>query len=97
MRAQGRAPSAFQKVGECLYRYSSNGVYYGRIRVEGKEIKRSLQTVDPALAKRKLAAFRDEQRPNDYRSWHGTTRRGEVSLRGRLNQNRLGSLAVPIR
>jgi integrase len=55
---------AFQKVGECLYRYS-NGVYYGRIRVEGKEIKRSLRTTDKALAKRRLAEFRDEQRQTD--------------------------------
>ncbi len=55
----------FEKVGECLYRYSSNGVYYGRIRVEGKEIKRSLETSDPALARRKLACFKDEQRQID--------------------------------
>src|SRR6058998_2801434 len=65
MRTVQSKIGVFEKVGECLYRYSSNGVYYGRIRVEGKEIKRSLQTVDPALAKRKLAAFRDEQRHID--------------------------------
>jgi integrase len=51
----------FQKVGECLYRYSSNGVYYGRIKVDGKEVKRSLQTTDRAAAKRKLADFKREQ------------------------------------
>ena len=51
----------FQKVGECLYRYSSNGVYYGRIKVDGKEVKRSLETTDRAVAKRKLANFRREQ------------------------------------
>jgi len=55
----------FEKVGECLYRYSSNGVYYGRIRVDGKEIKRSLETTDRDLAKRKLARFKDEQRQID--------------------------------
>ena len=55
----------FEKVGECLYRYSSNGVYYGRIRVDGKEIKRSLETTDRILAKRKLAQFKDEQRQID--------------------------------
>ena len=64
MRARESSPSAFQKVGECLYRYS-NGVYYGRIRVEGKQIKRSLQTTDPFLAKRRLADFRNEQRQID--------------------------------
>jgi len=55
----------FEKVGECLYRYSSNGVYYGRIRVDGKEIKRSLETTDRELAKRKLAHFKEEQRQID--------------------------------
>ena len=47
----------FQKVGECLYRYSSDGVYYARIRVDGKEIKRSLETTDRAIAQRELARF----------------------------------------
>jgi len=32
MRMLQSSTGAFQKVGECLYRYS-NGVYYGRIRV----------------------------------------------------------------
>jgi integrase len=65
MRTLRSKIGVFEKVGECLYRYSSNGVYYGRIRVDGKEIKRSLETADSALAKRKLAAFRDEQRQID--------------------------------
>jgi hypothetical protein len=52
MRTLQNGTGAFQKVGECLYRYS-NGVYYGRIRVDGKEIKRS------------LSEFRDEQRQTD--------------------------------
>src|SRR5215475_11921892 len=55
----------FEKVGECLYRYSSNGVYYARIRVDGKEIKRSLETTDRAIAQRKLAHFKNEQRQID--------------------------------
>ena len=45
---------AFEKVGECLYRYSSNGVYYARFESRGKEIRRSLGTTDRATAKRKL-------------------------------------------
>ena len=65
MRALQSKIGVFEKVGECLYRYSSNGVYYGRIRVEGKEIKRSLETSDPALARRKLARFKNEQRQID--------------------------------
>src|SRR5260370_27495782 len=56
---------AFQKVSECLYRYSSNGVYYARIRVDGKEIKRSLETTDRAIANRQLTRFKDEQRQID--------------------------------
>ena len=55
----------FQKVGECLYRYSPNGVYYARIKTDGKEIKRSLRTTDRHIAKRELAQFRDEQREID--------------------------------
>jgi len=57
--------SPFQKVGECLYRYSSNGVYYARIKCGGKEIRRSLETTDPYVAKRELARLKDEQRQLD--------------------------------
>lgn len=49
---------SFEKVGECLYRYSSGGVYYAFVRHQGKLIRRSLSTSDKALAKRKLADFR---------------------------------------
>jgi len=65
MRTLQSKTGAFQKVGECLYRYSSNGVYYGRIRVDGKEIKRSLETTDRAIANRELRRFKDEQRQVD--------------------------------
>jgi integrase len=57
--------SPFQKVGECLYRYSSNGVYYARIKSSGKEIRRSLETTDRDTAKRELAKLREEQRQID--------------------------------
>src|SRR5437762_1247460 len=65
MRTQQNKVGTLQKVGECLYRYSSNGVYYARIKADGKEIKRSLETTDRALAQRKLRVFRDEQRQID--------------------------------
>jgi integrase len=65
MRTLQSKIGAFQKVGECLYRYSSNGVYYGRIRVDGKEIKRSLKTTDRDLAKRNLAVLKQQQRQID--------------------------------
>jgi integrase len=64
MRTLQRKLGVFEKVGECLYRYS-NGVYYARIKADGKDIKRSLKTTDRALAQRALAAFRDEQRQID--------------------------------
>jgi integrase len=61
MREPKATVGAFQKVGECLYRYSSNGVYYARIKSSGKEIRRSLETTDPALARRNLRNLRNEQ------------------------------------
>src|SRR5512132_1264809 len=55
-----RQESAFQKVGECLYRYSSNGVYYARFESSGKEIRRSLRTTDRASAQGALAWLKQE-------------------------------------
>jgi integrase len=65
METLKRKNGTLQKVGECLYRYSSNGVYYARVKVDGKEIKRSLGTTDREIAKRHLAQFKDEQRQVD--------------------------------
>jgi len=50
----------FEKVGECLYRYSSTGGYYARIKTVGKEIRRSLVTTDRDPAKRRLAKLKDD-------------------------------------
>ncbi|MEY2487394.1 MAG: hypothetical protein QOH39_3042 [Verrucomicrobiota bacterium] len=62
MRDLNATVGTFQKVGECLYRYSSNGVYYARIKVNGKDLGRhSLETTDPALARRNLSKYRKEQ------------------------------------
>ena len=46
---------SFEKVGECLYRYTPTGMYYARCEVNGREVRRSLGTTDRPLAKRKLA------------------------------------------
>lgn len=46
---------AFEKVGECLYRYLPTGKYYARFESNGREVRKSLGTTDRALAKRKLA------------------------------------------
>ena len=64
MSPQTAPLGAFQKVGECLYRYS-NGVYYARLKVNGKEIRRSLRTSDRDMAKRELARLREEQKHID--------------------------------
>jgi len=48
----------FERVGECLYRYQSNGNYYAKVRHEGKLIWKSLKTDDRSQAKRKLADLR---------------------------------------
>jgi hypothetical protein len=56
---------SFQKVGECLYRYSSNGVYYARFESSGKEIRRSLRTTDRASAQRALAWLKQEREQVD--------------------------------
>jgi hypothetical protein len=44
----------FRHVGENLCRYSSNGVYYARFRINGKLIHRSLDTTDRGFATRLL-------------------------------------------
>jgi integrase len=61
MSTQTDKTGVFQKVGECLYRYLSSGVYYARLKRPGKEIRRSLRTTDKELAKRRLADLRNEQ------------------------------------
>src|SRR6266481_4402915 len=60
-----RQKNSFQKVGECLYRYSSNGVYYARFESGGKEIRRSLRTTDRASAQRALAWLKQEREQVD--------------------------------
>jgi integrase len=65
MSTPSNTVGTLEKVGECLYRYSSNGVYYARIKTDGKEIRRSLETTDRDLAKRRLADLRDRQRQVD--------------------------------
>jgi len=47
----------FNKVAECLYR-NGNRLYYALVKVNGKQIRRSLKTTDLAIAKRRLVEFR---------------------------------------
>src|SRR3954469_4399631 len=51
----------FHKVGPCLYRYLPNDVYYGRFKVDGKEIRCSLETTDRKLAERALAKKKEQR------------------------------------
>lgn len=53
-------PAAFEKVGECLYRFADTGNFYARIWIAGKEIRRSLKTPDWQLAKRRLRDVRKD-------------------------------------
>ena len=60
--ATGASPKrgAFQKVGECLYRHTSSGTYYGLVKRSGKQYRRSLKTTDRKLAERFVAEFRQK-------------------------------------
>ena len=54
-KAGGQKKARFEKVGECLYRYVSNGVYYAVVRHQGKLTWKSLKTDKRPIANRKLA------------------------------------------
>jgi site-specific recombinase XerD len=45
-------------VGDCLYRSSITGIYYGIFKRDGRQVKRSLKTADRELAKRRLEELR---------------------------------------
>lgn len=48
-----------RKVGECLYRLETTGMYYALVKKSGRQIRRSLNTTDRKLAERKLKDFRE--------------------------------------
>jgi site-specific recombinase XerD len=45
-------------VGDCLYRSSDTNVYYAIFQRDGRQVKRSLRTTDPELAKRRREEHR---------------------------------------
>ncbi|MEZ5277866.1 MAG: tyrosine-type recombinase/integrase [Opitutaceae bacterium] len=55
LNEQDENSSPFVKVGECLYRRRTTKGYYALLKHAGKQVRRSLKTTDPALAKRRLA------------------------------------------
>jgi integrase len=56
--------SKWTKIGPCLYRHRA-GVYYGLVKFKGKQVRRSLETQDLPLARRKLAAFKQDLEKTD--------------------------------
>jgi integrase len=62
MRKPSKPPeseSEWKKIGPCLYRYATNGVYYGLAKRKGKQNRQSLRTTDLNLARRRLREFLD--------------------------------------
>jgi hypothetical protein len=52
----GAPPKAvFRKVAQNLYRLESSGGYYALFKRGGKQIRKSLKTTDPVLARRRLS------------------------------------------
>lgn len=60
MSASQSKPAVWEKVGECLYRLASTGGFYARVWIRGKEIRRTLETKDWQLAKRRLRELRKD-------------------------------------
>lgn len=52
------------KIGPCLYRHQA-GTYYGLVKFKGKQVRRSLETQDLPLARRKLASFKQDLEKTD--------------------------------
>ena len=53
-----RKQPCFNRVAECLYRYSNTGTYYALVKRNGKQFRKSLKTADRQLAERRLPDFR---------------------------------------
>ncbi|HTD65375.1 MAG TPA: hypothetical protein VK846_02450, partial [Candidatus Limnocylindria bacterium] len=57
---KAESQSVFRKVGECLYKHESSGIYYGLVKRCGKQFRRSLKTNDRVLANRRLSELREK-------------------------------------
>jgi hypothetical protein len=58
MQTGQKTSDKWKKIGSCLYRYVPSGVYYALIKFRGKQIRRSLDTQDLAVARRKVQDMR---------------------------------------
>jgi hypothetical protein len=56
VKNNGDRAGTFERVAECLYRYSTTGTYFGLFKVGGRQTRVNLQTRDLATAKRKRDA-----------------------------------------
>ena len=61
-----------EKIGSCLYRYVPSGVYYALIKFRGKQIRRTLETKDLALARRNVLDLRRDLDLTDPELAHRT-------------------------
>lgn len=59
MKNGAQKSQELSKVGECLYR-TEKKMYFAILKVRSKQIKRSLKTVDLAIAKRRLSELRSK-------------------------------------
>jgi integrase len=87
-KAKSNTPE-FQKTSvPCLYRYSSNGVYFALIKFDGKQIRASLKSTNFIEAKRKLVDFRRDIGKVD-------NSKGRLTLQGLVQKylNTLGNQA----
>jgi DNA invertase Pin-like site-specific DNA recombinase len=56
----------FERVAECLYRYSTTGTYFALLKVRGKQPRVNLQTRDIATTKRKRDAEKNKLSKTDH-------------------------------
>src|SRR6516162_11707708 len=71
-----KSNTQWRKSGIGLYRYNPTGQYHARVRVGGRLYRRALGTSDYQLARRRLAAFRNDLGRTDARA--GKTTFGAV-------------------
>ena len=65
MKPKKTQQGAFEKAGECLYRYSTSGAYFALFKIRGEQTRVNLQTRDLATAKRKRDEEREKFRKTD--------------------------------
>jgi hypothetical protein len=61
---QNKTDSIWKKIGPCLYRYAPAGTYDGLIKSGRRQIRRSLDTQNLPLGRRKLQDLRREKADN---------------------------------